>query len=90
MILRVLHVQPFGDVRLDLAFNNGVRKIVNVKKLPFGPSFAPLREPGYFAEVPLDHDCGTVVWPNGVDIAPEALLELDAVVFQRLETATHL
>ena len=43
-----------------------------------GPVFEPLRAPAYFASVTLDSICGTVVWPNGADFAPEALYEFDA------------
>jgi hypothetical protein len=34
--------------------------------------FEPLRDPAYFAQVQLD-ELGVPVWPNGVDIAPDAL-----------------
>jgi hypothetical protein len=37
-----------------------------------GPVFAPLRDPAYFAQVRLA-EWGAPVWPNGVDIAPDAL-----------------
>ena len=37
-----------------------------------------LRDPAYFASVTLDPICGTVVWPNGADFAPEALHDLEA------------
>jgi hypothetical protein len=39
-----------------------------------GPVFAPLRDPEYFARVRLA-DWGAPVWPNGVDIAPDALYQ---------------
>jgi len=40
------------------------------------PIAEPLRDPKYFARVELDSLAGTVVWPNGADIAPETLYEL--------------
>jgi len=35
--------------------------------------FEPLLDPGFFARVVVDATCGTVVWPNGADLAPEAV-----------------
>jgi hypothetical protein len=55
---------------LELAFNDGIRKRVNV--------FEPLQDPAYFALAVLDSVIGTVVWPNEADFAPEALYELPA------------
>jgi hypothetical protein len=34
-------------------------------------------DPDYFSQAKLDPVCGTVVWPNGADFAPEALYELE-------------
>ncbi len=73
MILRILEAEVRGPYRLELSFNDGVRAVVDVEPLLSGPVFEPLREPGYFARVVLDPICGTVVWPNGADFAPEAL-----------------
>jgi hypothetical protein len=35
--------------------------------------FEPLQELGLFRQVRLDAELGTIAWPNGADIAPEAL-----------------
>jgi hypothetical protein len=75
MILRIVEAEVCGSYSLRLAFNDGTRKTVNVQPLLSGPIFEPLRDPGYFAKVRLDSVCGTVVWPNGADFAPEALHE---------------
>jgi hypothetical protein len=32
-----------------------------------------LDDPDYFAKGRVDSDSGTVVWPNGLDLAPEVL-----------------
>jgi hypothetical protein len=36
---------------------------------------SPLNDPAYFAEVTVDHEAGTIVWPGGIDLAPEPLYE---------------
>jgi hypothetical protein len=76
MILRIIEVRQTEPYVLEIAFNDGVRKAVDVRPLLYGPIFAPLLDPEYFARVALDPACGTVVWPNGADFAPEALYEL--------------
>jgi hypothetical protein len=52
---------------------------IRVSPLLCGPVFEPLRTAEYFAKGNLDTECGTVVWPNGADLAPEALFELPAI-----------
>ena len=76
MILRIQRAEVRGPSRLGLSFNDGDRAEVDVLPLLSGPVFEALRDPAYFAQVSLDAVCGTVVWPNGADFAPEALRAL--------------
>ena len=76
MILRITEAEVSGKRSLKLTFNDGTKKTVNVTSLLDGPVFEPLKDPNYFAHAMLDAVCGTVVWPNGADFAPEAFYEL--------------
>ncbi len=78
MILHIKEASVCGPHSLRLTFNDGTSKQVNVRPLLAGTIFEPLKDPAYFALVTLDALCGTVVWPNGADFAPEALRELEA------------
>lgn len=75
MILRIREARVCGPHSLRLTFNDDTTKQVNVRPLLDGPIFEPLRDPAYFSLMTLDTICGTVVWPNGADFAPEALHE---------------
>ena len=75
---RVVKVELCGPHSLDLTFKDGTRKQVDLLPLLEGPVFEPLRDPVFFARAVLDQLAGTVVWPNGADIAPETLYELAA------------
>jgi hypothetical protein len=76
MILRVEKAEVVGASSLLVSFNNGVTKQVNLRPLLRGPVFVPLRDPSFFARMVLDRTFGVPTWPNGADLAPEALLAL--------------
>ena len=69
-------VEHLGEFRLRLLFADGlVTEIDLAEKLArgVGPVFEPLRDPEFFATVSVDRELGTIVWPNGADLAPDAL-----------------
>ena len=79
MIVRVTSADVCGDFMLRLVFNDGTSKVVDLEERLRGPVFEPLRDPAYFRQVTLDPICGTIVWPNGADIAPETLHDMQPV-----------
>jgi len=62
-----------GGHRLRLKFDDGTSGELDLSGEEWKGVFEPLADPGYFAQVELDEELGTIVWPNGADIAPEAL-----------------
>ena len=78
MNCRVVGFTVAGPHSLDLRFHDGRRKRVNLLPLLEGPIFMPLRTPAFFRKATLDAVAGTIVWPNGADIAPETLYALPA------------
>jgi hypothetical protein len=59
--------------RIHFRFNDDVRGTVDLESWLDGPIFEPLKDRSYFERFFIDG--GTVVWPNGADIAPETLYE---------------
>jgi Protein of unknown function (DUF2442) len=78
MIIHLTAVQVVGSHSLEVTFDNGVSKRVNLRRELYGPIFEPLRDPSYFARAYLDPDARTVTWPNGADFAPDFLYNLEA------------
>lgn len=72
-MLRVTEVEPLEGHRLRVAFNDGVVREVDCSFLLHGPLGEPLRDPSYFRQVRVDEEARTVIWPNGLDPAPELL-----------------
>lgn len=52
-------------------FDDGTEKHIDVSQWFKGPVFEPLKERKFFRKFFIEG--GTLAWPNGVDIAPEAL-----------------
>jgi hypothetical protein len=55
---------------------------VDIEPLLYGEMFEPLRDFARFAEVTVDPELGTVVWPNGADLSPEFLYAPDAALVE--------
>lgn len=69
----VTRAEVVGDHRLRLSFDDGSEGEVQFGDEDWGGVFDPLKDPAFFAEANLDEELGTVVWPNGADVAPEIL-----------------
>ena len=71
-----------------LRFSDGVEGHVDLTSWPFDGVFEPLRDPDFVARVTLSPPF-TIAWPNGADIAPEALYDRLTVtgVIQRRDYA---
>jgi hypothetical protein len=71
-------VEHQGGHRLRLTFADGFIGDVDLAerfRAPNGPMFEPLEDEAYFAQVTVDPELGTIVWPNGADLAPDVLHE---------------
>jgi Protein of unknown function (DUF2442) len=64
-----------GDHILRLLFSDGIVGDVDFSAERWTGVLAPLSDSAYFAEVGVDPEAGTVVWPDGIDLAPEPLYE---------------
>lgn len=69
----VREVQPREDYTLLLTFADGAKKIYNARPLLEKEIYSQLRSPTFFLGAKAE--CGTVVWNDDVDIAPEHLYE---------------
>ncbi len=74
MLKDIVEVRPLGGHRLFLRFEDGVAGELDFAvRLRFEGVFAALRDPAVFAQVRLDRELGTLVWPNGADLDPDVL-----------------
>ena len=62
-----------GGYRVWLKFADGVSGGVDLEPDLWGEMFEPLRNRQLFLALKLDRELGTLVWPNGADLAPEYL-----------------
>jgi hypothetical protein len=75
MCATVNDVQVLDGYRIELTFSDGFRGAVDLAKRIVGRHgvFGPLEDPQFFRQVAVDHELGTIVWPNGADFCPDLL-----------------
>lgn len=75
MFPRITGVRHIRGYVLHLVFDNGEEADLDLKTriVARGGVFTPLADITYFAQVAVDLEAGTLVWPNGVDLDPDVL-----------------
>ena len=69
---RVTQVRALDGHRVHVQFDDGVCGEVDLSDRLFGSVFEPLKDIELFSQVTVD-EFGAVCWPNGADLAPDAL-----------------
>ena len=72
-IYRITSVESCAPYTLNLRFNDGLTRTINFQPILEGELFGPLRDPVLFAQVSIDPEIHTVVWPCGADFDPAIL-----------------
>ena len=73
-MLKVIDVEFVKNYELLITFNDGVRKIADLKPYLTGEVFGELMAPEQFVQYGLTGY--TIEWANGADLAPEFLYDI--------------
>ncbi len=75
MFPRVSGVRHLNDYKLEISFSDGTVASLDFRKRVVGRGgvFIALENIEFFAQVAVDREAGTLVWPNGVDLCPDVL-----------------
>ena len=74
MLHDVLWASYKGGYRIELVFDNGACGVVDFSPyLQYGGVFTRFHDVGFFRQFQVDHELGTLTWPDGIDVAPETL-----------------
>ena len=71
MILHITNVNYLSDYKLSVSFNNGESGVADLSSVVHKGVFKALAAHEKFAQVGLDEELETIVWPGGLDLAPE-------------------
>jgi hypothetical protein len=74
IMVKISSVKPMQNWELEIVFADNTRCVISIKDRLFGPVFEPLRDPQFFAQAAVD-EFGAICWPNGADLAPDAIYE---------------
>jgi len=70
----IIRAVPLADRRLDIAFEDGAHGEIDLRShISFSGIFEALDDDDQFRRVRVNHDTGTIEWPNGADLDPVVL-----------------
>jgi hypothetical protein len=71
----VVGVAVVGDHVLRILFTGGTVSDVDFSAQQWTGVLEPLNDASYLAQVTVGPEGGTLVWPDGIDLAPEPLYD---------------
>jgi hypothetical protein len=71
----IVEAKALPGYRVWVRFTDGVSGEADLSHLVGKGLFSRWRQPGEFERLTVDPDAGTIVWPGGLDVAPDALHE---------------
>ncbi len=71
----MVKAEVLNDFIVRVEFDDGFVRVIDLEPELYGPIFEPLRDLELFRQLRVDPEIGTIVWPNGADLAPEFLRE---------------
>ena len=72
-MLHVKEARYLQDFKIWISFDDGSSGEVDFSGILSGEVFEPLKDENFFKLFYFDEELKTIVWPNGVDLAPEFL-----------------
>lgn len=57
----------------QITFSDNTKGDVNFTEFLWGEAFQELKDKNFFKQAAIDRTSGTIVWPNGIDIAPDII-----------------
>jgi hypothetical protein len=73
MLDRIVSAKPLPNYRIWIRFEDGLEGELSLAHLVGRGVFASWVDEGAFRAVFVDQASGTVAWPGGIDLAPDAL-----------------
>ena len=71
--IKILKAKTLKPYWLELEFNDGTTRKVDLEPVLYGNLFGPLRNTELFKRVRVNREIQTIEWPNGADFHPETL-----------------
>jgi hypothetical protein len=72
-IYRVCSFEAVSDYTLRVRFDDDTEQTIDFRPILAGELYGPLRDTKLFAQVRIDTEVHTLVWPNGADFDPATL-----------------
>ena len=70
-LIKILDAKYLEGYKIEFQFNDGKKKVVDLKSELWGEIFEPLKDMTYFKNFKLNDF--TIEWENGADFSPEFL-----------------